>query len=360
MVKDISKISQPIEIKAPPLLMVLKPQFPSVENIPAGNNSQPTDKVKIPFTTKLTCAAIAGVVGTSLIFPLDLIKTRMQNQAKIASPGAQQQYRNGFDCFRQIVRQDGYSGLYRGLSSNLSGIIFEKAIKLATNDYVREKFADRLNRQAAQSQGNSTAVNRKLYDADNVPVVYGMISGASAGFAQVVATNPMEVVKINAQMAKGTAASPLFIVKDLGLRGLYRGTPATLLRDVPFSIIFFPSSAWFKQMSIEADLKSGGPGKASFNSVFYGSILAGMVAAFAVTPSDVIKTRLQTKATPAPDGSAASVAKYQNIRQTAALIYREEGVSAFFKGATQRCMIIGPLFGITMLVYEVQQRYFQT
>ncbi|KAI3633622.1 hypothetical protein MIR68_008569 [Amoeboaphelidium protococcarum] len=360
MVKDISKISQPIEIKSSPTLMVLKP---SVEKISAGDNkNQPTDKVKIPFTTKLTCAAIAGVVGTSLIFPLDLIKTRMQNQAKMASPGTQQQqqYRNGFDCFRQIVRQDGYSGLYRGLSSNLSGIIFEKAIKLATNDYVREKFADRLNRQVAQSQGNSTAVNRKLYDADNVPVVYGMISGASAGFAQVVATNPMEVVKINAQMAKGTAASPLSIVNDLGLRGLYRGTSATLLRDVPFSIIFFPSSAWFKQMSIEADLKSGGPGKASFNSVFYGSILAGIVAAFAVTPSDVIKTRLQTKATPAPDGSATSVAKYQNIRQTAALIYREEGVSAFFKGATQRCMIIGPLFGITMLVYEVQQRYFQT
>ena len=39
-------------------------------------------------------------------------------------------------------------------------------------------------------------------------------------------------------------------------------------------------------------------------------------------------------------------------------IYRQEGPRAFFRGAMQRCLIISPLFGISMLVYEVQQMLF--
>lgn len=35
------------------------------------------------FSAKLVCGAVAGVIGTSIIFPLDIIKTRLQNQKLI-------------------------------------------------------------------------------------------------------------------------------------------------------------------------------------------------------------------------------------------------------------------------------------
>jgi hypothetical protein len=35
------------------------------------------------FSSKLICGAIAGVIGTSIIFPLDIIKTRLQNQKPV-------------------------------------------------------------------------------------------------------------------------------------------------------------------------------------------------------------------------------------------------------------------------------------
>lgn len=63
------------------------------------------------------------VVGTTCIFPIDMVKTRLQ-----ASKG---QYSGPIDCFRKIVSQEGgFKALYRGLAPNLVGVTPEKAIKL--------------------------------------------------------------------------------------------------------------------------------------------------------------------------------------------------------------------------------------
>jgi hypothetical protein len=132
-----------------------------------------------------------------------------------------------------------------------------------------------------------------------------MAAGGIAGFCQVVATNPMEIVKINSQMAGQhalktgtTPKTSMEIVRELGLRGVYRGTPATLLRyvhvspvlisnsDVPFSFIFFPASAYFKKLAADRDRARGGDGKVKFGAVFGSGILAGIMAAGAVTPAD--------------------------------------------------------------------------
>jgi len=287
---------------------------------------------------KLVGGAIAGITGTCVIYPLDMVKTRLQNQAR-GLGGGSAQYRGGFHAFQSIVQREGFRGLYRGLPANLVGITPEKAIKLAVNDYAREALA-----------------KRKKVPTDELPLLYGMAAGAFAGFCQVIATNPMEMVKINSQMqgqlaaAGGKAKTSWEITKELGLRGLYKGTPATLMRDVPFSFIFFPASAYFKQAALERDRKNGWTGKPKFGSVFWSGIAAGVIAAASVTPADVIKTRLQTKGN----------VEYRGIAHCASEIYAKEGVAAFFKGAPQRVMIIAPLFGITLLVYEAQQRWYSS
>lgn len=103
---------------------------------------------------------------------------------------------------------------------NLIGITPEKAIKLAVNDFSREYWAERTN-----------------VSEDKLAIQYGMLAGATAGFCQVIATNPMEIVKIQMQVAGAQKLAPgeqrptaMGIVRNLGLRGLYRGTPATLMR----------------------------------------------------------------------------------------------------------------------------------
>lgn len=212
-----------------------------------------------------------------------------------------------------MTKNEGFKGFYRGLIPNLIGIIPEKAIKLAVNDYARESWGARLR-----------------IHPDKIPVFYGMMSGALAGICQVVATNPMEIVKIQLQLAGNQAHGPKTasdVVKTLGIRGLYRGTGATLCRDVPFSIIFFSLVSVFKNFGTKEGEKTTLP-------VIFGSgILAGAVAAAAVTPMDVIKTRLQVIKT-------AGESPYKGQLDCYRQVLARHGPSGLFKGVVPRVLIV--------------------
>ena len=176
-----------------------------------------------------------------------------------------------------------------------------------------------------------------------------MLAGALAGLFQVIATNPMEIVKIQMQMGgAGTRISD--VVHRLGgLKGLYRGTSATLCRDIPFSILFFQSSASLRSL-LGSWQGAKSPGSESIEAVFAAGVIAGSVAAVAVTPMDVVKTRLQTL-----DHNHQGHNHQGGLWQVYKGIYEKEGLRAFFRGSLQRCFIVSPLFGITLLVYELQK-----
>lgn len=81
-------------------------------------------------------------VGATAVYPIDLVKTRMQNQ-RTGSFIGELMYRNSFDCFKKVIRHEGFFGLYRGLLPQLMGVAPEKAIKLTVNDLIRDKLMDR-------------------------------------------------------------------------------------------------------------------------------------------------------------------------------------------------------------------------
>lgn len=70
-------------------------------------------------------------------------------------------------------------------------------------------------------------------------------------------TNPLEIVKIRLQVAGeiagGGKVRAWHVVKELGLFGLYKGARACLLRDVPFSAIYFPAYAHTKAAFADED-----------------------------------------------------------------------------------------------------------
>ena len=67
-----------------------------------------------------------------------------------------------------------------------------------------------------------------------------------------------------------------------------------------------------------------------------------------MTPADVIKTRLQ---------SEGGKQLYGNIRNCAAMTWQEGGLKAFFKGASGRFILIGPLFGVVLATYEFMPKF---
>nr|XP_035950606.1 calcium-binding mitochondrial carrier protein Aralar2 isoform X4 [Halichoerus grypus] len=170
-----------------------------------------------------------------------------------------------------------------------------------------------------------------------------------AGGSQVIFTNPLEIVKIRLQVAgeitTGPRVSALSVVRDLGFFGIYKGAKACFLRDIPFSAIYFPCYA-----HVKASFASEG-GQVSPGSLLLAGAIAGMPAASLVTPADVIKTRLQVAA-------RAGQTTYSGVMDCFRKILREEGPKALWKGAGARVFRSSPQFGVTLLMYELLQRWF--
>lgn len=136
----------------------------------------------------------------------------------------------------------------------------------------------------------------------------------------------------------------MWIVRNLGLVGLYKGASACLLRDVPFSAIYFPTYSHLKK-----DVFGESPTKKlGVLQLLTAGAIAGMPAAYMTTPCDVIKTRLQVEAR---KGDTA----YTSLRHAAETIWKEEGFRAFFKGGPARIMRSSPQFGFTLAAYEFLQ-----
>ncbi|XP_068427865.1 calcium-binding mitochondrial carrier protein Aralar1 [Clinocottus analis] len=271
--------------------------------------------------------SIAGATGATAVYPIDLVKTRMQNQRSTGSFVGELMYKNSFDCAKKVFRYEGFFGFYRGLLPQLIGVAPEKAIKLTMNDFVRDKFTT---------------------EDNTIPLPAEILSGACAGASQVIFTNPLEIVKIRLQVAGEITTGPrvkaLSVVRELGFFGLYKGAKACFLRDIPFSAIYFPVYAHTKAKLADED------GSLGALQLLTAGAIAGVPAASLVTPADVIKTRLQVAA-------RAGQTSYSGVIDCFRKILREEGFQAFWKGAGARVLRSSPQFGVTLVTYELLQRW---
>lgn len=272
----------------------------------------------------------AGVVGQTSIFPMYTAKTNLQSFPN--------RYSGLVQCLRVIGQRDGVRSLYTGMRPTLTFTFPEKAIKLAMNDYLRAKFAD-----------NNGVVS----------LPRAIAAGAGAGFCQVIATNPMELLMITMQTREAQGLRPISmasLASQLGARRLYRDIPATLLRDIPFSMLFFPLHTTLTEALADEN------GNTSTARVLFSGCVAGSAAATLSTPMDVVKTRVMAATasgieTAAVPGTQVPVSQVVRIAQCFKDVVREQGVRGLFKGTAPRILIISPLFGITTMFYEAQKKF---
>eukprot|EP00013_Stygamoeba_regulata_P001603 CAMPEP_0177634646 /NCGR_PEP_ID=MMETSP0447-20121125/3478_1 /TAXON_ID=0 /ORGANISM="Stygamoeba regulata, Strain BSH-02190019" /LENGTH=292 /DNA_ID=CAMNT_0019136379 /DNA_START=68 /DNA_END=943 /DNA_ORIENTATION=- len=237
--------------------------------------------------------------------PLDTIKVRLQTMKVI--PGQKPPFSGAMDCAMQSVRKEGALALYRGMAAPLMGV---------TPMYMVCFAGYSLGKKLQMSSPDEQLSLFKIWNA-------GCLSGVFTTAIMV----PGERIKCTLQVQgtpdyKGTKYNgPIEcikgVVKTEGVRGLYRGTAATLLRDIPGSGAYFVGYELFKRILTPEG--SSGPGP--MGTLFAGG-MAGVCNWSVSIPADVLKSRLQTS----PPGTYTGLLHcYQDLVKT-------EGYRALYKG----------------------------
>ncbi|XP_013618660.1 PREDICTED: mitochondrial adenine nucleotide transporter ADNT1-like isoform X1 [Brassica oleracea var. oleracea] len=102
---------------------------------------------ELTIITRLSCGAIAGTVGQTIAYPLDVIRRRMQMvgwksaSSVVTGEGrskASLEYNGMVDAFRKTVRHEGLGALYKGLVPNSVKVVPSIAIAFVTYEMVKD------------------------------------------------------------------------------------------------------------------------------------------------------------------------------------------------------------------------------
>jgi solute carrier family 25 phosphate transporter 23/24/25/41 len=64
--------------------------------------------------------ACSGAFGASIVYPINLLRTRLQAQGTVLHPPT---YTGIYDVFQKTVKNEGYKGLFKGITPNLLKVV---------------------------------------------------------------------------------------------------------------------------------------------------------------------------------------------------------------------------------------------
>eukprot|EP01087_Luapelamoeba_hula_P014696 TRINITY_DN4351_c0_g1_i1.p1 TRINITY_DN4351_c0_g1~~TRINITY_DN4351_c0_g1_i1.p1 ORF type:complete len:495 (+),score=80.44 TRINITY_DN4351_c0_g1_i1:42-1526(+) len=172
----------------------------------------------------------------------------------------------------------------------------------------------------------------------------GLLAGAIAGTLSRTGTAPFERLKVFYQLHKESKPPNLLtacktIYADGGLKGLFRGNGANVLKVAPEAAVkFYTFESMKRFFAPESDLDL------SPWQVFVSGAVAGVACHASFFPLEVIKTRLMS----APAGTYTGI-----VHLTTSIIKNEGPIRPFFRGITPQLVSTVPHSGTTLMLYEV-------
>lgn len=251
------------------------------------------------------CGGFGGICTVLIGHPLDTIKVRLQTMP-IPKPGEQPMYSGTLDCIKKTVAKEGVTGLYKGMGAPLAAIAPIFAISF-------------------MGYGVGKRVFGPPPDQKFSAVQY-FCAGAFSGIFTTTIMAPGERIKCLLQIQQGSGEKlydgpidcAIKLYKQGGIRNIYKGFVATLMRDVPAAGLYFLTYEKLNEFFTDNGKKEIG----MLATIIAGGA-AGMSNWLIGMPADVLKSRLQT----APEGT------YPNgIKDVLADLIRKEGPLAFYKG----------------------------
>ncbi|KAK1301396.1 Mitochondrial carrier protein MTM1 [Acorus calamus] len=340
------------------------------------------------FGERALSAAGAAVLSAVLVNPLDVVKTRLQAQAagvpnsptehvrkRLVSLGPYTmfsevrcspsctrgggifgtayfcpeecyRYKSTLDVFYKIIRQEGFTRLWRGTNAALALAVPTVGIYLPCYDIFRNWI---------EGFTNQNAPSLTPY----APLVAGSVARSLA----CISCSPIELARTRMQAYKelqGTkppgmlktllgVLTPMRSTNSLqslnSYRVLWTGVGAQLARDVPFSGICWSTLEPIRRRLLGL-IGEDGNAASVLGANFTAGFVAGSLAAAATCPLDVAKTRRQIEKDP-------TRALKMTTKQTLLEIWRDGGAKGLFMGVGPRVARAGPSVGIVVSFYEV-------
>ncbi|XP_067266595.1 mitochondrial glutathione transporter SLC25A40 isoform X1 [Chanodichthys erythropterus] len=315
-----------------------------------------------PFQQMIS--SCSGAIITSLfVTPLDVVKIRLQAQKNPFPKGKCFVYCNGLmdhicvcdngnskawykapghfngtlDAFIKIIRMEGIRSLWSGLPPTLMMAVPATMIYFTCYDQLCAVLKVRMGDQS-----------------DLAPLLSGAI--ARVGSATVI--SPLELIRTKMQAEKQSYRELSAVIRSSlhseGWRSLWRGWGPTLLRDVPFSAMYWfnyeKGKAWLCEYNSCTD--------PTFAITFTAGALSGSFASIITLPFDVVKTKRQVELGELQTmnlSSQVSSSTYNVMKR----IVAENGVSGLFVGFMPRLIKVAPACAIMISTYEFGKAFFR-
>ncbi|KAI0070878.1 mitochondrial tricarboxylate transporter [Panus rudis PR-1116 ss-1] len=263
----------------------------------------------------LVAGTTAGAIEAFITYPTEYVKTRSQFGGQRESP---------ISIIKTTLKTKGITGFYSGCSALVTGNALKAGVRFLSYDHFKHILAD---------QEGKVSAPRSL------------LAGLGAGMMEAIfAVTPSETIKTKLiddakspnPKYRGLIHGTVSIVREEGIRGVYRGLFPVMMRQGANSAVRFTTYATLKQFV----LSTTPPGQPLPGPITFGiGAIAGLVTVYTTMPLDVIKTRMQ---------SLSARQQYRNSFHCAYRIFTEEGLLRFWTGTTPR-LLSG---GIVFTVYE--------
>ena len=312
--------------------------------LPAGLASPPPgqtsllhsrSKREVRLHTVFRDSALSGAISCSMthaaVVPIDVVKTRMQTDALLAGKSA-------YRAYREILRRHGGGILLQGMAATSSGYFLQGFCKFGFYDAIK------------------TAILHRIQDPElrgrvRLPILLG-----SSAFAEFIASwvlTPMEVTRIamvmNAGPRRGTIETMRGIVSKEGVRGLYKGLPLILLRQIPYTCAKLAGYEVISEYFQRVFSRNVGSSEETFPLPMVhllSGVTAGVLAAVVSQPADVLLSKYC--------GGSSALSECIIIDGPVSLLkaFREIGFQQSFRGLQPRAIMIGTLTAMQFLIYE--------
>ncbi|XP_077290911.1 mitochondrial 2-oxoglutarate/malate carrier protein [Arctopsyche grandis] len=276
----------------------------------------------IPNSIKFLFGGLAGMGATVFVQPLDLIKTRMQ-----LSGGG----RSSFSVGSEILRKEGVSGIYTGLSAGL----LRQATYTTTRLGIYTWLFDLIKSPEGAPPGFGTKMGLGV-----VAGGVGAFVGTPAEVSLIRMTADGRLPLEQRRNYKNVADALLRIIREEGLFSLWRGTTPTIGRAMVVNAAQLSSYSQAREM-LNVYIPDG------IGLHFVASMISGLITTVASMPVDIIKTRIQNA-----EGSLS-------MKKVVVDIVKNEGVFSLWKGFLPYYARLGPHTILTFIFLEQMNAWYK-